>query len=345
MNSLVFELVCLAIFAAAIFGLMRLKKLKFSFTKRVFIALGLSVVFGLAIKFFVKPYMMDDNFTDFTNWIALIGKSYTTLLKMIVVPLIMVSIISAIVNLDKNKNLAKIVTTIIAILIMTTIVSAFVGVLFSSAFDLDASEIVTTDAIESRAEKITGAAQKTNISIQDKLLSFLPVNPFADMSGARSTSTIAVVIFSAMVGMGALSLKDENDANKFKNAINLLNSVVIRIVGMILRLTPYGVFALLTRTIAVTNYEAIVQLGKFVLASYLALGVMFLVQVLSVKIAGVSIRQYVKKVIPVLVFAFTSRSSAASIPLNARAQREAMGIDNGIASMSASIGATVGQNG
>lgn len=345
MNNILIEIASLILFSLIIFGLMVLKKKKFSFTKRVFTALGMSIVFGLILKFLISPALDDASFKDLINWISVVGTSYTTLLKMIVVPLIMVSIISAIVNLDKNKNLTKIVSTVIAILIMTTVVSAFVGVIFTNTFKLDASEIVKTEAIENRAETLKGAADKANITIQEKLVSFLPVNPFADMAGARGTSTIAVVIFSALLGIGALSLKKEESLIKFKDGVNLLNDVIIRIVALILRMTPYGVFALLSRTIATTNYEAIVQLGKFVLASYLALVVMFIIQLISVKIAGISIRKYIKKVMPVLIFAFTSRSSAASIPLNSSTQHESLGVDKGIASISASIGATVGQNG
>lgn len=345
MENIIYEILFLAIFASAIILLMRLKKKKVSFTNRVFIALGLSVIYGIILKFGAKPSLSEGEFKDLTSWIALVGGSYTTLLKMIVMPLIMVSIISAIVNLDRNKNLTKIVTTIIAILIMTTIVSAFVGVTFSNLFKLDATEIVQTEAIASRAEKLKDTAVRANQSIQEKLISFLPTNPFADMTGARSTSTIAVVIFSAMVGIAVLSLKDEDELSGFKKAINILNSVIIRIVGMILRLTPYGVFALLSRTIAITNYEAVVELGKFVLASYLALVIMFIIQIITVHISGVNFRTYIKKAWPVLTFAFVSRSSAATIPLNSSTQRDSLGIDKGIASISASIGATVGQNG
>ncbi len=345
MNSVLLEIVFILIFCLGLYFLYGLKKKKVNFTKRVFTALGLSVIFGLILKFGAKPSLIEESFADLTNWIALVGSSYTTLLKMIVVPLIMVSIISAVVNLDKNKKLAKIVGTIIAILIMTTVVSAFVGVSISNLFNLDATEIVQTEDIASRAESIQGKAETVNVSIQDKLLAFLPKNPFADMTGARSTSIIAVVIFSGLIGLGALSLKNKEALDKFRSGINNLNSVVLRVVGMILRLTPYGVFALLSRTIALTNYDAIVELGKFVVASYLALIIMFIIQILSVQMSGVSYKKYVKKVWPVLTFAFVSRSSAATIPLNSKTQSDSLGVDKGIASMSASLGATIGQNG
>src|SRR5699024_3788474 len=124
-----------------------------------------------------------------------------------------------------------------------------------------------------------------------------------------------------------------------------LYAVVMRNVTLILRLTPFGVLALMANTVATTDFAGIMELGKFVLASYVAIIAMFIIHLLLIGAFGLSPMTYLRKVMPVLTFAFTSPSSAGAIPLNVSAQRNSLGIHDGIANLSASFGATIGQNG
>src|SRR5699024_7900789 len=98
-------------------------------------------------------------------------------------------------------------------------------------------------------------------------------------------------------------------------------------------------------TVASTDFAGILELGKFVIASYAAIIAMFIIHMILIGAFGLSPVTYLKKVLPVLTFAFTSRSSAGTIPLNINAQKNALGVHDGIANMSASFGATIGQNG
>lgn len=110
-------------------------------------------------------------------------------------------------------------------------------------------------------------------------------------------------------------------------------------------LTPYGVLALMTKIVATTDVHHILKLGHFVIASYVGLGVMFLVHALLLFLSGVDPRKFFRHAWPVLTFAFTSRSSAASIPLNIEVQTHRLGVPESIANFSASFGANIGQNG
>src|SRR5699024_8702846 len=161
------------------------------------------------------------------------------------------------------------------------------------------------------------------------------------------TSVIAIVIFSMIVGIAVLGVrrKDPEQAVFFTKIINAIYAVVMRIVTLTLRLTPFGILALMANTVASTNVAGILQMGKFVIASYVALFIMFIIHLVLVSLFGLNPVRFVQKVIPVLLFAFTSRSSAGTIPLNINAQKNALGIDQGVANMSASFGATMGQNG
>jgi L-cystine uptake protein TcyP (sodium:dicarboxylate symporter family) len=119
----------------------------------------------------------------------------------------------------------------------------------------------------------------------------------------------------------------------------------MKLVRIVMALTPFGILALMTKVVAGSNGGDILNLLSFIVASYLAILVMFGVHALLLAFAGVNVRDYFRKVWPVLTFGFTSRSSAATIPLNVETQIDELKVPSPIANLSASFGATIGQNG
>ncbi|MEF3351765.1 L-cystine transporter [Paenibacillus sp. GYB006] len=326
--------------------LYRMQKKHVSFTKRVFTGLGLGLVFGILLQ--VIYGATTGVVKTSVDWFSIIGSGYVGLLQMIVTPLIMVSIISAIMNLKGNQNIGKMSGSIIGTLLITTAIAATIGIGVTQMFGLEAIQIESGEAEQARADRLEqqlGDVQ--DLTIPQQVLEFIPTNPFADMTGERRTSTIAVVIFSAFVGAAVLGLdrKKPEQADTFRKLVNSLYAVVMRIVTLVLRLTPYGILALITKVTATTDAQEILKLGEFVIASYVALALMFIVHLILVTVFGFNPIAYAKKVISTLVFAFTSRSSAASIPLNIETQTKKLGVSQGIANLSASFGATIGQNG
>jgi uncharacterized protein len=128
-------------------------------------------------------------------------------------------------------------------------------------------------------------------------------------------------------------------------AIHDVQALVLRLVRMVIRLTPYGVLALMTRVVATSNPDDILGLIRFVLASYLGLVLILLAHAALLALVGINPVAHFRKTWPVLTFAFTSRSSAATIPLNVEAQTSRLGVPPAIANFAASFGATIGQNG
>lgn len=318
----------------------------FSFTKRAFAGLGLGIILGAVLQ---ATYGAEsDVLTTTTAWYSIVGSGYIKLLMMIVIPLVMVSIIQSIINLEKTSQLGKMSGWIIGILIGTTMIAALIGIGTASVFNLNADQIDMGQAESEQGsflESTLGEVEEQ--TTPDRILSFIPSNVFLDMSGERPTSVIAVVIFSMIVGVAVLGVrrKSPEQAQIFTKGINAVYAVVMRIVTLILRLTPFGILALMANTVAGTSVAGILQMGKFVIASYVAIFLMFIIHFILVTIAGLNPLRFIQKVIPVLLFAFTSRSSAGTIPLNINAQKNALGVDQGVANMSASFGATMGQNG
>ncbi|SFS40468.1 L-cystine transporter [Paenibacillus sp. 453mf] len=323
-----------------------MQKKHISFTKRVFTGLGLGLVFGILLQLI---YGANSGAIETSiDWFSIVGSGYVSLLQMIVIPLIVVSIISAIMNLKGNQNIGKMSFSIIGTLLITTAIAASIGIGVTLAFDLEGINVESGEAETARTQRLEEQlVDVEDMTIPQQVLEFIPSNPFEDMTGARSTSTIAVVIFSAFVGIAVLGLdrKKPEQADTFRKMINALYAVVMRIVTLVLRLTPYGILALITKVTATTNAQEILKLGEFVIASYVALLLMFVVHLILVSVFGFNPIAYLRKVMTTLVFAFTSRSSAATIPLNVETQTKKLGVSAGIANLSASFGATIGQNG
>lgn len=318
----------------------------FSFTKRVFTGLGLGIILGAILQAIYGAE--SEVLTTTTDWYGIVGSGYIKLLMMIVIPLVMVSIIQSIINLEKTSQLGKMSGWIIGILIATTMVAALIGIGTASVFNLNADQIDMGQAESERGnvlESTLGEVEEQ--STPERILSFIPSNIFLDMTGERPTSVIAVVIFSMIVGIAVLGVrrKSPEQARIFTKGINAIYAVVMRIVTLILRLAPFGILALMANTVAETSVAGILQMGKFVLASYVAILIMFVIHFILISFAGLNPLRFIQKALPVLLFAFTSRSSAGTIPLNINAQKNALGVDQGVANMSASFGATMGQNG
>jgi hypothetical protein len=336
----------LTVALAICFALYRMQAAHASFSKRVFTGLGLGVVLGAA---FQVLYGTGSPVITVTNsYLDIIGTGYVRLLQMIIIPLIMVSIVSAILKLKDASSLGKISVLTIGILIATTIVAAAIGIMMAKLFGLTAVGLTSSAAEVARGEYLQGklgAAQE--LSLPGMILSFIPANPFLDMTGARTTSTIAVVVFSIFIGISAIGIaaKQPDIFKSFSHFIKVAHVIVMRMVTLVLRLTPFGVFALMTMVVAGSKPADILKLISFVGASYSALLLMFGVHLLLVAAAGLNPLRFVRKIFPVLVFAFTSRTSAGAIPMSVQTQTSRLGTPEGIANFAASFGSTIGQNG
>ncbi|MCM1958093.1 L-cystine transporter [Acinetobacter modestus] len=344
MNILV--LLNIIVFLLLIAGLFFSYRQDWSLSKKVLIGMIVGIIYGLGLK---AIYSDSAIIEQSVAWFNLIGNGYVQLLQMVIMPLIFISILSAVVKLHQTTSLGKISVFVIGILLVTTAIAAFVGISITNLFGLTAEGLVqgTKETARLAAIQSDYIGQVTNLDIPKLLLSLLPQNPFADLTGIRPTSIISVVIFSAFLGVAALKLMDKDPINgeRIRHGIEALQALIIGLVRLVMQFTPYGVLALMAKMVATANLADIVKLGEFLVASYLGLAVMFIVHGLILLFVRVNPIEFFKKVFPVLTFAFTSRSSAASIPLNIETQHKQLDVPEGIASFSASFGATIGQNG
>ncbi|MFP1728522.1 L-cystine transporter [Lonsdalea quercina] len=335
------------VFALLLIALNYCGNARWSLAKKVLLGLVLGVLLGLGLHLVYgnnAPVIAQS-----IAWFNIVGNGYVQLLQMVVMPLVFVSILSSVAKLHNASSLGKISLLTIVTLLFTTLIAALVGVFVTNLFGLNASGLVQGAQETARLSAIENnyAGKVADLSVPKLILSLLPKNPFADLTGASPTAIISVVIFAAFLGVAALQLL-KDDAEKGQQvliAIDTLQSWVMKLVRLVMRLTPYGVLALMTKMVASSNLQEIIKLGSFVVASYLGLAMMFVVHALLLSLTGINPARFFRKVGPVLSFAFTSRSSAATIPLSIEAQTRRLGIPESIASFAASFGTTIGQNG
>ncbi|MGM9892112.1 L-cystine transporter [Limosilactobacillus sp.] len=338
----------IVIIAAAIMaGMIYLHRRHWGFTKLVLLALVLGIIGGGAVQLIYGP--TSKTVTNAIDWINIVGNGYIALLQMLVIPLVFVSLVGAFTRLTARTNLKRMTTNVLGILLSTTAVASLIGIVSVLIFHLQGASFIKGMAADSTALSAIKSHQATlqGLTLPQQITNLLPTNIFADFAGTRSSSTIAVVIFSLMVGVAYLGLRNSqpDQARIFAKGIDALQGIVSRLVKMVLELTPYGIFTLMVKATATSSFASIAKLGTFIVAAYVAIIIMFIVHTLILMANRINPVTYYKKAWPALVFAFTSRTSAGTLPLNVKIQRDSLGVSSSVANFAASFGLTIGQNG
>lgn len=343
----VYTLINIIVLLLIIFLLYFMEKKHLNFTVRVLSALILGLLLGFVLR---NIYAQNtDVITNTMIWYNVVGSGYVRLLQMLVMPLIFISITMALLNIKGDSNIAKMTMIIIAILMITTAISALVGILISKGFGLDASKIqaIVGDYSQGALNYENRLEAFNSKPVPQQLLEIIPTNPFSALAGGGGSPTLSVVFFSAFVGMAALGIKKKNPEvfDFFRKIMFSLHEIVMRIVSIVMRLTPYGVLALMAKFMATSDLKAFAQLGQFLLASYIAIFIMLIVHSVILIIFGYNPVKYYSKALPTLAFAFSSRTSAGTLPMTVDTLKNKMGISEGVSNLSASLAVTIGQNG
>jgi len=330
-------------------GLARLNYYRpsWSLARQVLIGLVVGAIFGVSLQFVYGNHHTD--LMHSLNWFDVVGTGYVNLLQMIVMPLILVSILNAVAKLHSTSSVGKLSIITISVLLFTTFLAAVIGIAVTLLFGLTSQGLTSgvREVAELTALKDIHVKTLEVLTAPQILLSFIPKNPFLDLTGVRATSIISIVIFSIFLGIATLKLFNDHHekGKKVLSAIDTMQLLIMKLVRVVMLLAPYGVFALIAKMAAYSNIQDIINLGGFLFASYLSIIIMFIVHAFLLALTDISPLRFLKKTIPMLTFAFTSRSSAASIPLNIKTQTQRFGVPDSIASFAASFGAPIGQNG
>ena len=322
----------------AIFVLVRkMEKKKVKFSTRMISAMGIGLVLGLFIQL-VAGFPKDPSsirwIEEVSKWCGLVGNGFMDLLKMLVVPLIFVSIIRVIINMKDGVNLGKLTLKSLTVLLGTTALAAIVGLVVGNLFNLGAGEVLITSNTDMR--EIT--------SIVDTLRGLLPSNPVNAMAEGN---IVAVVIFAAFIGTSMKRL-NKKYSDVIKPAWDLVEAsykIITSVAMTVIKFMPYAVVALLANTIAARGVGAILGVVDFIIALYVSVAIMFIIHLIIIALNGLNPFKYVKNVMEPLILAFTSRSSLGTLPVTIETLTEKAGVDNGVASFVGSLGSNAGMNG
>lgn len=331
------SLLCIGLLIVLFLVMNTLQKKKMSFSKRMILGTLLGLTLGLfiqAISGFADSPLEMRFVAETTKWYGLFGNGFIDLIRMLVVPLVMVSIVHVIINMKEGANIGKLTKNAIIITMVMVVIAVIVGLCVGMLFSVGKGMAVVGGTAEIKEVK----------TVVDTLRGLLPANPAQAMV---DVNIIALVIVSAFFGLGArrMSKKYFDVIKPFYDLINALHKIIMSIAMTIIKYMPYAVIALLANTIAQRGLVSLLEVGIFIIALYVAVAVMFIIQLIALAIVGVNPVIYIKKSIPVMILAFTSRSSVGSLPLTIETLTEKMGVNDGTASFVAGFGTTAGMQG
>lgn len=336
----------IGVFLLITYGLFKMQKRHVSFGKRVLLALVVGIIFGVVIQWIygTEGYVVENAM----DWISIVADGFVSLLQVLIIPIVFIAILRAFTNSKFTEGFGKIGGLSIGFLVGTVIIAGAIGVLSAGVFQLDGMELTETqEETEAIANMEESAGEVEDESIPSMIVSMIPSNIFEDLSQSRDTSVISVVIFSIITGIAFMGVKRKqpDQAEKFASGVEAVFSIVMRVVTLILRLTPYGILGLMTIKAATSEVSTFIDLGIFIIASYAAILAMFIVHMLLIRFAGLNPFTYIKKSMPPIIFGFSSRSSAGTLPLTIETQKKGLGVPEGIADIAGAFSVTIGQNG
>jgi len=322
-----------AAFAAAE-ALLALAKRRFNlgFTMSTAAALAAGIAFGIALQAIFGAETAEGAGAVIKKWINIPGQLFTKGLQFVIVPLVAVSIINAMGKFSSSGEGLRKAARIVGFLLLTTAVSALVSIAVVKVLNVNAGYLI---AYKESASKPADMAAT--------ILNLVPNN----LVGALASNSVLPVVFTAgIIGFAWLSLRKAGSpaAERFGGFLDTAYSFVLSIVGFVIDFTPYAVLAIITVRVASGSGAVIAQLGYIIMASYVMMLVMFVLHLAIGGAMGLPPLTFLRKTGAALLFAFSSRSSAATVPLTIRSMRS-LGVGEANADLAAALGTCIGQNG
>lgn len=302
-------------------------------TTKIFIGLIVGLIVGLILNkmgpsTFRDKFLVDGVFT-------LVGTVFLNAIKMMVVPLVFVSIANGAASMSDIRKLGRVGTKTLAFYLVTTAVAITIAIVLSivvqPGMGLDMSALVKTEPTIAEAKPLV------------KVISdMVPTNPVAAMAAGEM---LQIIVFALLVGVGLASLGD-----KVKGVVAIfdqLNELMMKMIGFVMLLAPYGVLCLIAKTFTGLGFSAMVPLAKYMFCVLFALALHAIITYSGMLVAFTRLSpvKFFKKFAPVMGVAFSTASSNATLPVTLEATEEKLGVSKSIASFTIPLGATINMDG
>ena len=308
-----------------------------SLTQRILIAMGLGLVLGSLLQWIALP---EDHFVNAFALNGVIdagGKIFITLLKMLVVPLVFVSLVCGAASLGDTGSVGRLGGKTIGLYLLTTAIAVSMAMLIA----------LTTDPglggeTANQAQAATAFEPKTAPSVKDTFINVVPGNPIAAMADGKM---LQVILFALLFGL-ALS-RAGTSGQRLRAFFMDLNEVMMRLITMIIMLTPIGVFCLMTQLGATLGLAEIAKVAMYFATIVIALlaHAALVYPLLLKSLTGLSPLAFLAKMREPLLVAFSTSSSGATLPVTLRTVEHKLGVPNNVASFAVPLGATINMDG
>ncbi len=316
----------------------------------ILIAMLIGIVYGLVA--------VNTGLTNFTSdWISPFGTIFIKLLKLIAIPLIFVSLIKGVSDIRDTASLSRMGFRTILLYVITTVIAITIGL--SLAYTINPGKYFPVEKQQALFEKYSESVSENAIKVTNVdengpvqfLVDIVPENIF--FSATDNTMMLQVIFFSILFGIAIISLPREK-TQPVRNLFDSLNEIILRIIGLIMKFAPIGVFALLASVIidvagdnpadsaglfgALGMYALVVVLGLFIMMS--------VVYPLFAKgWGGIRYFKFLKGVFPAQLLAFSTSSSAATLPVTKQCVEDNLHVEEEVSSFVLPIGATINMDG
>ena len=297
---------------------------KNSLARNIFIALVLSIIVGL---------LMQSQAEFLSTYIKPFGDIFLNLLKFIVTPIVLFSIIGGIISMKDIKKVGEVGGFTVIYYFLTTACAIIIGLSLANIFKKFFPVISTSDL----------TFEMTNeVSIMDTLVNIFPSNFIAPMV---ENNMLQIIVMSLIIGFSILMLEKTKQVKAIET-IEILNDIFMKAMGLILRLSPIGVFCLLAPVIAANGPVIIGSLASVLLVAYLAYALhALIVYSFTIKtLGGLSPIEFFKKMSSAMIFAFSSASSMGTLPINMKCCED-LGADHDVTAFVLPLGATINMDG
>ena len=310
-----------------------------SLTARILIAMAAGLGVGIMINLVSSQGWLDasatgwlDEFIVFGIFDA-VGRIFVASLKLLVVPLVFVSLVCGASSLGGNSRMGAMAAKTLCLYLLTTAIAISIALMLGNL-------IRPGDGIG--LGEATSFTAKTAPSLKDVVVNIFPSNPIQAMAEGNM---LQVIVFSLLMGI-AISQCGDSGA-RVKAWFEDFNAVIMKMVTILMELAPYGVFCLLAKLFAGLGASAILDLGIYFTTVVLALalhcfGVYGLILKSLTRIDPLAFFRHLR---PLMMFAFSTSSSNATLPITLRTAEEKLGVDNRVASFTVPLGATINMDG
>ena len=310
-----------------------------SLTSRIVLSMVLAMSGGILLKLIndagylgeIGQLVLISFFTE--GLLDIIGQIFIASLRLVIVPLVFFSLVCGVVSISSSSRIGTISLKTLSLYLLTTAIAISIALTFALLFQPG----VGVDLALPTAFQSTEAP-----SLKEVLINIFPTNPVAAMAEGNM---LQIIVFSLLFGIALKSLGSSGDA--LKTSFETINNVILSLVKMLIELAPYGIFALLFSLFAVQGFSMIGDLAKyfFLLVFVLIFHAFFTYGSLLYLLAQLNPLKFFMKVRSLAIFAFSTSSSSATMPITLDTVKNKLGVNSSIGSFTVPLGATINMDG